>query len=53
MKHRILLLLALLLGVWGSSLAKGRRVCVKTPGTLPALIGEKKKFTLDQLTVEV
>ena len=52
MKHRILLLLALLLGVWGSSPAKGRRVCVKTPGTLPALIGEKKKLTLDQLTVE-
>ncbi len=52
MKHRILLMLALVMGVWSSSQAKARRVCVKEPGTLAALIGEKKKTTIQELAVE-
>lgn len=52
MKHRILLTLFLALACFSADAEKMRRVRVKTPGTLPTLIGEKQKYTVKALAIE-
>lgn len=50
--QRIVLILLLVLTCLQAEAGKMRRVKVKTPGTLPALVGEKDKYRVQEMAVE-